>query len=225
MKIKPLLLSPSLLSSDFGNLERELLGLEEAGLEWVHWDIMDGQFVPNITFGPPVIKKLRPRSRLFFDVHLMIEQPQRYISQFVDAGANLVCVHAEACVHLERVVSQIKEAGAKCAVALNPATPLEALRYLLPQLDMVLLMSVNPGFGGQSFLPFVMDKIAELKKLVRAHSPQTLIQVDGGVHLQNAGAIIAAGADILVSGSAFFTGKPYSEMHTLFQQAMAKPCK
>ncbi len=219
MKTEPIL-SPSLLSSDFGNLERELLALEEAGLKWVHWDIMDGLFVPNITFGPPVIKKLRPSSRLFFDVHLMIEQPQHYISQFVDAGADLICVHAEACVHLERVLSQIREAGVKCAVALNPATSLASVRYVLPQLDMVLLMSVNPGFGGQSFIPFVWDKIAELADMVQKHSPSTLIQVDGGVHLKNAAAIISTGADVLVSGSAFFTGEPYDKMHTLFQQAM-----
>ena len=157
-------LSPSLLSSDFGNLQTELHALEDAGIEWVHWDIMDGLFVPNITFGPPVIKKLRSRSRLFFDVHLMIQDPARYIEQFADAGANLICVHQEACIHLERVISQIKSTGAKAAVALNPATSLETLRYILPQLDMVLIMSVNPGFGGQSFLPFALKKIAELKK-------------------------------------------------------------
>lgn len=217
-------LSPSLLSSDFGNLQIELHALEDAGLEWVHWDIMDGLFVPNITFGPPVIKKLRPRSRLFFDVHLMIQDPTRYIEQFADAGADLICVHQEACIHLERVVSQIKTAGAKAAVALNPATSIETLRYILPQLDMVLIMSVNPGFGGQSFLPFTLKKIAELKKEITDRSLQTLIQVDGGITLNNTAEVCQAGADILVSGSAFFTGENYAEMHAKFKQAMKK-CK
>ena len=217
-------LSPSLLSSDFGNLQAELHALEDAGIEWVHWDIMDGLFVPNITFGPPVIKKLRSRSRLFFDVHLMIQDPARYIEQFADAGANLICVHQEACIHLERVISQIKATGAKAAVALNPATSLETLRYILPQLNMVLIMSVNPGFGGQSFLPFTLKKIAELKKEITERSPQTLIQVDGGISLNNAAEVCNAGADILVSGSAFFTGENYIEMHAKFKQAIEK-CK
>ena len=217
-------LSPSLLSSDFGNLQAELHALEDAGIEWVHWDIMDGLFVPNITFGPPIIKKLRSRSRLFFDVHLMIQDPARYIEQFADAGANLICVHQEACIHLERVISQIKATGAKAAVALNPATSLETLRYILPQLDMVLIMSVNPGFGGQSFLPFTLKKIAELKKEITERSLQTLIQVDGGISFNNAAEVCNAGADILVSGSAFFTGENYTEMHAKFKQAIEK-CK
>lgn len=156
------ILSPSLLSADFGNLRGELEALEAAGLEWVHWDVMDGLFVPNITFGPPVIKALRASSKLFFDVHLMIDHPERYIREFADAGADLLCVHAETGVHLERTISVIREAGMQTGLALNPATPLNVAKYLLPQLDMVLVMSVNPGFGGQKFIPFCKEKIAAL---------------------------------------------------------------
>jgi ribulose-phosphate 3-epimerase len=214
------ILSPSLLSSDFGNLQQELEALEQAGLKWVHWDVMDGLFVPNITFGPPVIKKLRTCSRLFFDVHLMIQQPERYINQFVDAGADLICVHAESTVHLERTVSEIRRQGCQCGVALNPATPLEAVSYLLPQLDMVLIMSVNPGFGGQSFIPFSRTKISQLSAMIKTQKAPTLIQVDGGVSLENAGELVNLGAHILVSGSAFFKFPPYAKRYRDYMQAM-----
>jgi ribulose-phosphate 3-epimerase len=214
------ILSPSLLSSDFGNLQGELALLEEAGLKWVHWDVMDGLFVPNITFGPPVIKALRSTSKLFFDVHLMIERPERYIDAFVDAGADLICVHAEATVHLERTVSEIRRQGCQCGIALNPATHLDAVSYLLPQLDMVLVMSVNPGFGGQSFIPFSRTKISELSAMIKKSKAETLIQVDGGVSLENARDLITLGADILVSGSAFFNYPPYAKRHTEYIQAM-----
>jgi ribulose-phosphate 3-epimerase len=220
MTATPPILSPSLLSADFGNLQGELQALETAGLKWVHWDVMDGIFVPNITFGPPVIKALRANSGLFFDVHLMIEKPERYIDTFVDAGADLICVHAEATVHLERTVSEIRRQGCLCGVALNPATPLEAVSYLLPQLDMVLVMSVNPGFGGQSFIPFSRTKIRELSALITKHHADTLIQVDGGVNIDNAGDLIALGADILVSGSAFFNFPPYAKRHEDYRRAM-----
>lgn len=214
------ILSPSLLSSDFGNLQQELEALEQAGLKWVHWDVMDGLFVPNITFGPPVIKKLRTCSRLFFDVHLMIQQPERYINQFVDAGADLICVHAESTVHLERTVSEIRRQGCQCGVALNPATPLDAVSYLLPQLDMVLIMSVNPGFGGQSFIPFSRTKISQLSAMIKTQKAPTLIQVDGGVSLENAGELVNLGAHILVSGSAFFQFPPYAKRYRDYMQAM-----
>jgi len=207
----PFILSPSLLSSDFGRLAEELHDLEMAGLAWAHWDVMDGAFVPNITFGPLVIKALRSRSRLFFDVHLMIERPERYLAEFADAGADLICVHAEATTHLERAVAEIARLGAKPAVALNPATPLCAVEYLLPQLHMVLIMSVNPGFGGQKFIPFSLDKIRDLRTIINSKGLQTLIQVDGGVSPDNAKQLVEAGADVLVSGSAFFGFPPYAQ--------------
>lgn len=214
-----MILSPSMLSSDFANMEAELTALKEAGLEWVHLDIMDGMFVPNITFGPPIIKAMRAKSDLFFDCHLMIKDPGRYIEDFVDAGADLICVHAETCDHLERVCAQIAEAGAKPAVALNPHTPLESIKYLLPQLYMVLIMSVNPGFGGQKFIPFCKDKVIELKQMITDAGADTLIQIDGGVTAENAKELTDAGVDVLVSGSAFFGYPPYGERHQVFQDA------
>jgi len=219
---RPFILSPSLLSSDFGRLADELAALEEAGLSWVHWDVMDGAFVPNITFGPPVIKALRKRSKLFFDVHLMIEKPERYLAEFVDAGADLVCVHAEATVHLERTVAEIARLGAKPAVALNPATPLDHMLYLIPQLHMTLIMSVNPGFGGQSFIPFTAKKLRQLAALREEANPEMLIQVDGGVTPDNTKALTKAGADVLVSGSAFFGCPPYAERHRTFINAAGR---
>jgi len=180
---------------------------------------MDGLFVPNITIGPVVIKALRKRSKLFFDVHLMIERPERYLAEFVDAGADLLCVHAEATVHLERAVAEIKRLGAKPAVALNPATPLSMVEYLLPELSMVLVMSVNPGFGGQSFIPFTLDKVRALKARIAARGLSTLIQMDGGVTVENCGQLTGAGADVLVSGSAFFSHPPYDERHAAFRAA------
>jgi len=214
------ILSPSLLSSDFGNLRAELNALEDAGLKWVHWDVMDGLFVPNITFGPPIIKALRKTSNLFFDVHLMIERPERYIQEFAAAGVDLLCIHAESTLHLERTLSAIKEAGMKVGLALNPATPLSVLDYVLPQLDMVLIMSVNPGFGGQSFIPFCKDKVKTLAAEIRRRGLNTMIQLDGGVTLDNARELFDLGADVLVSGSAFFGYPPYKERHQAFQNAM-----
>jgi len=213
------ILSPSLLSADFGQLTEELAALEDAGVAWAHLDVMDGHFVPNITFGPPIIKRLRQTSRLFFDTHLMIDRPERYLAEFRDAGADLICVHAESTVHLERACAEIARLGAKPAVALNPATPLSAVEYLLPQLFMVLIMSVNPGFGGQSFIPFCLDKVRDLRAMVEARGLSTRIQVDGGVTPDNTPALVAAGADILVSGSAFFGHPPYGERLRTFHEA------
>lgn len=212
-----MILSPSMLSSDFANMETELTALKDAGLKWVHLDIMDGMFVPNITFGPPIIKAMRAKSDLFFDCHLMINDPGRYIEDFVDAGADLICVHAESTDHLERVCAQITEAGAKPAVALNPHTSLESIKYLIPQLYMVLIMSVNPGFGGQKFIPFCLDKVKDLKQMITDAGSDTLIQIDGGVTADNAKELTDAGVDVLVSGSAFFGFPPYDVRHKTFQ--------
>ena len=215
-----MILSPSLLSADCGHLAETLKNLEEAGVKWVHWDVMDGQFVPNITFGQHVIKGLRPASGLFFDVHLMIESPERYLADFKAAGADMLVVHAEATVHLQRTLAEIRRLGMKAGAALNPATPLGVLDYVLDDLDMVLVMSVNPGFGGQKFLPATLRKVAQLRaKLNEAGRSDCLIQVDGGVNLENTGALVKAGANVLVSGSAFFGHPPFGERLAAFAGA------
>ncbi len=218
-KDKPVIISPSLLSCDFTRLGEELADLEKAGLSWVHWDVMDGAFVPNITFGPPVIAACRKKSSLFFDVHLMIQNPDRYLEDFAKAGADLLGVHAEACVHLERTVSEISRLGMKPAVTLNPHTPLGVLEYILPRLHLVLIMSVNPGFGGQKFISFSMEKISRLKDMIEKAGAKTLIQVDGGVTPDNTGELVKRGADVLVSGSAFFAYPPYRERLEVFERA------
>ena len=215
-----MILSPSLLSADCGNLAVTLRNLEAAGVKWVHWDVMDGQFVPNITFGQHVIKGLRPASGLFFDVHLMIEQPERYLADFKAAGADMLVVHTEATVHLQRTLAEIRRLGMKAGAALNPSTPLSVLDYVLEDVDMVLIMSVNPGFGGQKFLPATFRKVAELRtKLNAAGRSDCLVQVDGGVNVDNTGALTEAGADVLVSGSAFFGHPPFSERLAVFMAA------
>ena len=215
-----MILSPSLLSADCGNLAETLRNLEAAGVKWVHWDVMDGQFVPNITFGQHVIKGLRPASGLFFDVHLMIEQPERYLADFKAAGADMLVVHTEATVHLQRTLAEIRRLGMKAGAALNPSTPLSVLDYVLEDVDMVLIMSVNPGFGGQKFLPATFRKVAELRtKLNAAGRSDCLVQVDGGENFDNTGALTEAGADVLVSGSAFFGHPPFSERLAAFMAA------
>ena len=215
-----MILSPSLLSADCGKLAETLKDLEAAGVKWIHWDVMDGRFVPNITFGQHVIKGLRPASGLFFDVHPMIEQPERYLADFKDAGADMLVVHAEATLHLQRTLAEIRRLGMKSGVALNPATPLSVLDYVLDDVDMVLVMSVNPGFGGQKFLPATFRKVAELRaKLNAAGRADCLVQVDGGVNTENTGALVQAGADVLVSGSAFFGHPPFSERLAAFMAA------
>lgn len=197
-------LAPSILSADFSNLIKDVQAVEAAGVEYLHIDVMDGHFVPNITIGPLVVQALRDKSKLFFDVHLMIENPDLYIRDFVKAGADLITVHVETTKHLHRTIQNIKEQGVKAAVALNPATPLEQIEYVLDQLDMVLLMTVNPGFGGQKFIHAVLPKIEKLKALRDTHGLNFDIQVDGGVNPEVARLVTKAGANILVAGSAIF---------------------
>lgn len=200
-------IAPSLLAADMGDLRRAVAQVEAAGADYLHLDVMDGAFVPNISYGPAVIKALRPNSQLFFDVHLMVEEPGRFLSDYAAAGADLLTVHFEACRHLHRVVQQIKALGLKAGVALNPATPPEVLQDILPELDLVLIMSVNPGFGGQSFIPAALGKIARTAAMLRQIGSQADLEVDGGIHAANAGPVMQAGANVLVSGTGVF-GQP-----------------
>lgn len=197
-------IAPSILSADFAELGRAVKEIDEAGADYIHIDVMDGHFVPNITFGLPVIEAIRPYSDKPFDVHLMIEKPERYIADFARAGADIISVHVEACPHVHRTIQQIKEAGCRAGVVLNPATPVEMITHILPDVDLVLLMTVNPGFGGQAFIPNVLDKIRAVKKAADVVNPELEIEVDGGVNRETAKDCLEAGANVLVSGSALF---------------------
>lgn len=199
-------LAPSILSADFNILGEHISLLEQAGVEYLHIDVMDGEFVPSISFGMPVIASIRKNSKLVFDVHLMIEEPIRYLEAFKDAGADIITVHAEACTHLHRTVSRIKELGLKAGVSLNPATPLNALEYVLKDLDMVLIMTVNPGFGGQSLLPVTLQKVKDLKKMIQNAEAMIDIEVDGGITIGNVEEALNAGANVIVSGTSVFKG-------------------
>ena len=198
------ILAPSVLAADFSKLGEEVKTVAEAGAKYIHLDVMDGAFVPSISFGMPVIEKLRGCTDAVFDVHMMVEEPGRYIQDMKKVGADLICVHQEACVHLDRTINQIKEAGCKAAVALNPATPVETLSCILDQVDMFLIMSVNPGFGGQKFIPYAVEKIKKLRKMLDDAGLKTDIQVDGGVTTENVRMLIEAGANVFVAGSAVF---------------------
>ncbi|MBC8631043.1 ribulose-phosphate 3-epimerase [[Eubacterium] tenue] len=197
-------IAPSILSADFARLLEDVKKVENAGCEYLHIDVMDGHFVPNITLGPNVVKSLREDVKMVFDAHLMIENPDNYIKDFVDAGCDIIVVHEEACTHLHRTIQNIKSHNVKAGVALNPATPIENIKYVLKDLDMVLIMTVNPGFGGQSFIDSMVDKIKEVKSLIDEQGLNVDIQVDGGIKPSNVDKVVKAGANVIVAGSAIF---------------------
>ena len=199
-------LSPSILSADYTILGEQIRTMDEAGAQYVHIDVMDGQFVPSISIGLPVIKTIRKCTDRIFDVHLMIEEPIRYMDEFAEAGADIITVHAESCRHLDRTIDAIKEKGIIAGAALNPATPLSAIEYVLPKLDMVLVMTVNPGFGGQKLIPYTVDKVRDLRELVKKSGNKIDIEVDGGINLSNVQEVVDAGANIIVAGRAVFNG-------------------
>jgi ribulose-phosphate 3-epimerase len=209
--MKTTIVSPSVLSADFANLQRDVEFLHNSEAEWIHVDVMDGVFVPNISFGFPVLQAIRQHTSKFIDVHLMIVEPEKYIEQFRAAGADLISVHYESTQHLDRIIHQIKATGAQAGVVLNPATPVSVLSEVIHLLDLVLIMSVNPGFGGQSFIQNSLHKVVDCKNLIAAKGSKAKIEVDGGVNLQNAASLVAAGADVLVAGNAVFKSKNPTE--------------
>ncbi len=222
-----MLIAPSILSADFARLSEEIAAVERAGADWIHVDVMDGHFVPNLTLGPPVIRSLRKCTKLPFDVHLMIEKPELSIEQYAQAGADLITVHVEASVHLHRTLAAIRGLGKKAGVSLNPSTPASALTYVMEQLDLVLVMSVNPGFGGQRFIPEVVPKVRALRALAQASGKDLRISVDGGVDANTLPALVEAGADVFVAGSAIFGSADYQatvkSMRVAGQRTTYKP--
>jgi ribulose-phosphate 3-epimerase len=207
---RPIKIAPSILSADFARLGAEVEAIEKAGADYVHVDVMDGHFVPNLTIGPVVIEAVRRITTLPLDVHLMIENADRWVVEYAKAGADLIGVHAEACPHLHRTIGAIREAGKRACAVLNPHTPVESIRWVLPDLSMVLLMSVNPGFGGQKFIASALDKIRELRRIVEDRGLDVDIEVDGGIKTDNIAAVVAAGANVIVSGSGVFGTPDYT---------------
>jgi len=216
-----MLIAPSILSADFSRLGEEVSAVEKAGADWIHVDVMDGHFVPNITMGPLIVEAVRRVTSLPIDVHLMIEAPDRYIADFAKAGAAFISVQVEACIHLNRTIQHIRETGARPGVVLNPSTPLDTILWVLADVEFVLIMSVNPGFGGQAFIPNSLDKIKTLRKMITDRGLSPLIQIDGGVNSENIRSIAQAGADVFVAGSAIYGTQDYKKTIDDFRRRLA----